>query len=91
MRHAVSYGLPLRGVHVHVTEIFQYPHLFRDAAASSLVIERHDQVLLARDLLGHASFKTTESHYLHAESMNAGVKYLNVLESERRRPPLDTR
>ena len=60
-----------------------YPHLFRDAASSSLAIERPDQVMLARDLLGHASFKTTETHYLHAESMKAGVRYLDVLESKR--------
>jgi hypothetical protein len=47
-----------------------HPHLFRGIAATAMVMDRPEQVLLARDLLGHANLHTTESHYLHA--MTAG-------------------
>ena len=67
-----------------------HPHLFRDIAATAVVIDRPDQALLARDLLGHATFETTENHYLHAQSMKAGVHYLALLES-RRRPETSNR
>ena len=59
-RTAAAFGQPLN------------PHLFRDAAATSLAIQDPTQVRLAAQVLGHASFATTEKHYNLANSLDAG-------------------
>ncbi|MDQ3149416.1 MAG: hypothetical protein M3Q38_05770, partial [Chloroflexota bacterium] len=44
------------------------PHLFRDAAATSLSRLSPQDAMLIRPLLGHSSFRTAERHYIHASS-----------------------
>ena len=47
------------------------PHLFRDAAATSLAIFDPEHVRLAAPLLGHGSLSTTEKYYQQAQSLEA--------------------
>jgi len=63
-----------------------HPHLFRDVAATSMAMDRPDQVRLAKDLLGHGSFELTERHYLHAQSVRAGKHLGDVIRAIRIRP-----
>jgi len=55
------------------------PHLFRDAAATTLVRESPQDARLIRGVLGHASFETAERHYIQARTIEAGRDYAAVL------------
>jgi integrase/recombinase XerD len=55
------------------------PHLFRDAAATTLAIADPEHVRLAAPLLGHRSFTTTERHYQQAKSYEAHRQYIAAL------------
>jgi len=63
-----------------------HPHLFRDIAATSMAVDRPEQVRLAKDLLGHGSFVLTERHYLHARSVRAGKHLDDVIRAIRTKP-----
>ena len=56
------------------------PHLFRDAAATSLAIQDPAQVRIAAQILGHGSFATTERHYNLARSLDAGQAWQATLD-----------
>ncbi len=45
------------------------PHLFRDAAATTLAIADPAHVRVAAPLLGYRTFTTTERHYQQAQSL----------------------
>ncbi|MBO1081821.1 tyrosine-type recombinase/integrase [Roseomonas haemaphysalidis] len=62
------------------------PHLFRDCAASFLGEVDPEHVRMAAPLLGHASYATTERHYILAQSRTALTQYQALLESLRRPP-----
>ena len=51
------------------------PHLFRDAAATSLAIHDPAHVRVAAPLLGHRKFDTTQRHYNQARSLTAQRTY----------------
>jgi integrase/recombinase XerD len=55
------------------------PHLFRDAAATTLAIADPANVRVAAPLLGHRTFATTERHYRHARALEAHRSYIEVL------------
>jgi integrase len=55
-------------------------HLFRDAAASFWADAAPDEIHLVRDLLGHADLRTTEQHYIHAETVRAARTLASLLE-----------
>jgi integrase/recombinase XerD len=55
-----------------------HPHLFRDIAATTLVLGRPKEALLARDLLNNSDFRMTERHYLHANTVEAGRAYAKL-------------
>jgi integrase len=48
-----------------------WPHLFRDCAASSVANERPRNIGIIKSVLGHARLKTSERHYIHAQSVAA--------------------
>lgn len=48
-----------------------WPHLFRAAAATGTVDAAPEDIGIASELLGHASIKTTEQHYILARGMVA--------------------
>lgn len=55
------------------------PHLFRDCAATTIAIAQPGQIGVARDLLGHASLHTTNTHYNQARSIEASRLQADVL------------
>jgi site-specific recombinase XerD len=67
------------------------PHLFRDIAATTVATLAPEQVLIAKDLLGHARFETTERFYNQAYSLDASRSYQHVVaelrEAARREHP----
>tara|TARA_R110000787_G_scaffold262422_9_gene368019 strand:+ start:13294 stop:14361 length:1068 start_codon:yes stop_codon:yes gene_type:complete len=60
-------------------------HQFRDCAATTLALQNPDSVMLAKDLLGHADFRTTQAHYIRSCSINAGRRFLTCLAKDRDR------
>ena len=56
------------------------PHLFRDAAATTLAIADPAHVRVAATLLGHRSPVTTEKYYRQATGLQAQRTYLQAME-----------
>jgi site-specific recombinase XerD len=50
-------------------------HLFRDCAATSVATEDPEHARISAQILGHASFKTTERHYIVANANIATQSY----------------
>jgi integrase len=55
------------------------PHLFRDAAATTMAIADPANVRLAAPLLGHRTFATTERYYRRARAEEAHRAFVDVL------------
>ena len=55
------------------------PHLFRDAAATTIALDRPEQVRMAARLLGHRSFATTERYYNLARASEAASAWHETL------------
>jgi integrase/recombinase XerD len=55
------------------------PHLFRDAAATTMAIADPGHVRLAAPLLGHRNFSTTEKYYQQANTYEAHQAYLKAI------------
>ena len=55
------------------------PHLFRDAAATTMAIADPANVRLAAPLLGHRTVTTTEKYYLQARSQVAHHAFVDVM------------
>ena len=58
------------------------PHLFRDAAATTMAIADPANVRLAAPLLGHRTFTTTEKYYRQARAQDAHRAFVDVLLSQ---------
>jgi hypothetical protein len=56
------------------------PHLFRDAAATSIPIENPARVRIAAQVLGHGSLATTERHYNLAQGQEAAESWHEILD-----------
>lgn len=59
------------------------PHMFRDAAATSIAIEdpKHVGIILA--ILGHSTLRTSETYYNQATGIEAARRYQNVMAAFR--------
>ena len=55
------------------------PHLFRDAAATSISVDNPRHIGDAGLVLGHADHRTTEKHYIHARSLEASRRHAETL------------
>ena len=55
------------------------PHLFRDAAATTIAISSPEHVRSAAPLLGHRTFTTTERHYIQAMGLDAHRRFVNAV------------
>jgi integrase/recombinase XerD len=55
------------------------PHLFRDAAATTMAIGDPEHVRISAPLLGHRSFATTERYYRQAQGYEAQRAYHRVI------------
>jgi site-specific recombinase XerD len=62
------------------------PHMFRAALATSIAIEDPAHVRIAMPLLGHATFATTDRHYIQAQSLRVSRAWSSHLEQLRNRP-----
>jgi integrase len=60
------------------------PHRFRRAAATFWSNRDPANVRGVKDLLGHASFSTTEKHYIMAQSRVAGRALARAIEDKRK-------
>jgi integrase len=60
------------------------PHRFRIAAATLWSSRDPANVRGVKDLLGHASFSTTEKHYIMAQSRVAGRALARAIEGRRK-------
>ncbi len=56
------------------------PHLFRDAAATTLARSSPQNARLIRPVLAHSGFKTAERHYIHAQTIDAGRDYASLIK-----------
>lgn len=61
------------------------PHLFRDAAATTLARSSPASAKLIKPILAHTSFETAERHYIHAGSIEAGRDYASLIGNMRRK------
>ena len=59
------------------------PHTFRHCAVTELVDLAPEQIGLAADLLGHANFRTTRKHYIHAQGMTAHARVQAMIQKRR--------
>jgi integrase len=55
------------------------PHLFRDAAATTMAIADPGHIRLAAPLLGHRTFTTTERYYQQARGYDAHRAFIDAL------------
>lgn len=60
------------------------PHLFRDAAATSLAVHDPANVQLSRHILGHASYRTAQDYYNQARSLEASSNLNAAIEKLRK-------
>jgi integrase/recombinase XerD len=57
------------------------PHRFRNAVANFILAADPENVRVAKDLLGHASFAMTEKHYIAAQSRLAGRAFHDIISA----------
>jgi integrase/recombinase XerD len=69
----------------NVFDVAINPHLFRDCAATSMSTFSIRMAHTAGDLLGHASFATTEKYYIHAQRLFSTRRVNSILSSTRSR------
>jgi integrase/recombinase XerD len=55
------------------------PHLFRDAAATTMVTQSPQAARAVRDILGHKGFDIVDKHYNHAKMIDASRLYAGML------------
>ena len=60
------------------------PHLFRDCAATSIVLDDPAHVEIVARILGHRCLKTGERHYIAARMLEASREYGQLIQAERK-------
>jgi integrase len=61
------------------------PHLFRDAAATTLARMSPQSARLIKPVLAHSCTETAEDHYIHAGSIEAGRNHATLIRNLRKR------
>lgn len=61
------------------------PHLFRDAAATTVARLSPQSARLIKPVLAHSSTETAEHHYIHAGTIEAGRNYAALIRQKRKR------
>jgi integrase len=85
-------GALARRIFVQTREAFgrgMGPHMFRDAAATSIAVDNPKHVGDASLVLGHAGHRTTERHYNHARSLEASRRHAATLSQVRQKLKAD--
>ena len=94
-----KYGQPMKGktVYDRITKVTKRafgvsisPHLFRDCAVTTVAIDDPEHIGIAAPILGHTDPRTTEKHYIQANSLVAGRRLRQSVDTLRRElsPPL---
>ena len=60
------------------------PHLFRDAAATTIAISSPSHVHTAAPVLGHRNFSTTERYYIQAKGLEAHRQFIAAVHKRRK-------
>jgi site-specific recombinase XerD len=55
------------------------PHLFRDAAVTSLIQDAPESARLASGVLGHSDVRITEKHYNQAQTIHSARRHADVI------------
>lgn len=63
------------------------PHLFRDAAATTMASKSPGDARAVRDLLGHKGFDVVDKHYNHAKMIDASRLYARLVTGQRKGRP----
>ena len=63
------------------------PHLFRHIAATTIATANPENVTDVARVLGHASMRTSEKHYIRARTVEAGRNYQSTVTAIRRGEP----
>jgi site-specific recombinase XerD len=66
-------------VTARMTGVRVSPHLFRDAAATTLARQSPADARLIRPLLAHSGFGTAERHYIQAQGIETGRDFASVI------------
>ena len=61
-----------------------HPHLFRSIAATKIARDAPGQIMMARDLLGHANVATTDRYYRRSRTIEASQRHAAVLAALRK-------
>ena len=61
------------------------PHTFRHITATSISLLNPEEIDTARALLGHSSCKTTQQHYIAADSIKASKRHAAIISRLRKR------
>ena len=72
-------GMRIGGLTLALTGKRIPPHFFRDAAATTLARMSPEAARLIRPVLAHSGFRTAERHYVHAQTIEAGRDYADVV------------
>jgi integrase len=78
------FGARIAEITTRITGVRVSPHLFRDAAATTLARISADAARLIRPILAHSRPGTAERHYIQAGSIEAGRDYAAVIKSIKR-------
>lgn len=73
------FAAKIRRVSQRELDVCLSPHLFRDAAATTLARESPADARLIRSLLGHSSHETAERYYNHAKALDATRTYADIV------------
>lgn len=77
-------GIKVARATLEVTGVRVSPHLFRDAAATTLTRLSPKSARLIKPVLAHSSFETAERHYIHAGNIDAGRTYAALIRERRK-------
>jgi integrase len=88
----LEYGALAQRIFVQTREAFGRgigPHMFRDAAATSIAVDNPKHVGDASLVLGHAGHRMTEKHHNHARSLEASRRHAAALSRLREKLKAD--
>lgn len=81
---AIHMGNQIGAVTKCITCVRVPPHFFQDAAATTLSRLSPSAAKLIRPVLAHTSSKTAERHYIHAQTIDAGRDYAQLIKGKKR-------
>ncbi len=73
------FGAKIAGITTKATGVRVPPHFFRDAAATTLARISPQAARLIRPVLSHSGYRTAERHYIHANTIEAGRGYADLI------------